>query len=87
MALKAGSLLGPYEVQSFLGAGGMGEVHKARDKRLDRIVAIKVLPSYLAGNPVARERLEREARAVSKLNHPHICTLHDVGEQGVIIHP
>ncbi len=81
MALTAGTKLGPYEIQSALGAGGMGEVYKARDTRLDRTVAIKVLPSDLADRPDLRERLEREARAVSSLNHPHICTLHDIGSQ------
>jgi len=77
MPLKAGFRLGPYEVQSFIGAGGTGEVHKALDTRLDRTVAIKVLSPYLAGNEAARERLEREAKVVSRLNHPHICTLYD----------
>ncbi len=71
--------LGVYEVTALLGAGGMGEVYKARDTRLDRSVAIKVLPADVAGDPLARERFEREARAVAALNHPHICTLHDVG--------
>jgi len=80
MALSAGARLGPYEIQSALGAGGMGEVYRARDTRLDRTVAIKVLPTHLAGDPEFRERFEREARAVAALNHPHICTLHDVGE-------
>ncbi len=80
MALTAGTKLGPYEIQSALGAGGMGEVYKARDTRLDRTVAIKVLPSDLADRPDLRERLEREARAVSSLNHPHICTLFDIGQ-------
>jgi serine/threonine-protein kinase len=81
MTLAAGSKLGPYEIQSPLGAGGMGEVYRARDTRLDRTVAIKVLPQHLADTPEARQRFEREARAVSALNHPHICTLHDVGSQ------
>ena len=81
MALIAGSRLGPYEIQYPLGAGGMGEVYKARDTRLDRTVAIKVLPSHVAADPDLRERFEREARAVAALNHPHICTLHDVGQQ------
>ncbi len=80
MALTAGSRLGPYEIVALLGAGGMGEVYKARDTRLDRTVAIKVLPSDLADRPDLRERLEREARAVSSLNHPHICTLFDIGQ-------
>ncbi len=81
MALTPGNKLGAYEIISFVGVGGMGEVYKARDTRLDRIVAIKVLAGHLAGNTAARERFEREARAVSALNHPHICTLFDVGEQ------
>src|SRR5207244_2108805 len=81
MALSAGARLGPYEIQAALGAGGMGEVYKARDTRLDRAVAIKVLPAHLSDDPDLRERLEREARAVAALNHPHICTLHDVGHQ------
>jgi Tol biopolymer transport system component len=81
MPLAAGSRLGPYEIVAPLGAGGMGEVYRARDTRLDRQVAIKVLPEDLAGSPEFRTRLEREARAASALNHPHICTLHDVGHQ------
>src|SRR4030095_4586801 len=79
--LKAGVRLGPYEVLAELGAGGMGEVYKARDTRLNRAVAIKVLPAHVASDPQLRERFEREARAVAALNHPHICALHDVGEQ------
>src|SRR5262249_10270847 len=79
-ALITGSRLGPYEIQSALGAGGMGEVYKARDTRLDRIVAIKVLPATLASDPQFRERFDREARAISQLDHPHICALYDVGE-------
>ncbi len=81
MTLTAGTKLGPYEILTHIGAGGMGEVYKARDTRLDRTVAIKVLPSHLADNPDLKQRFEREARAVSSLNHPHICTLYDVGEQ------
>ena len=73
--------LGPYEILSQIGAGGMGEVYKARDTRLDRIVAIKVLPAHLADRPDLRERFEREARTIAGLNHPHICTLHDIGRQ------
>jgi Tol biopolymer transport system component len=80
MSLAAGTRLGPYEVVSPLGAGGMGEVYKARDTRLDRTVAIKVLPESLAGDPGFRERFDREARAISQLDHPNICALHDVGE-------
>jgi tRNA A-37 threonylcarbamoyl transferase component Bud32/dipeptidyl aminopeptidase/acylaminoacyl peptidase len=81
MALTSGTKLGPYEIQSPLGAGGMGEVYRARDTRLDRSVAIKVLPSRLSDQAEARERFDREARAVSSLNHPHICHLYDVGSQ------
>ena len=73
--------LGPYEILGPIGAGGMGEVYLAKDTRLGRSVAIKVLPAHLAGNIERRQRLEREARAVSSLNHPHICTLHDIGHQ------
>jgi eukaryotic-like serine/threonine-protein kinase len=80
MGLKSGTKLGPYEVQSPLGAGGMGEVYRARDTRLDREVALKVLPANLSSDPSLRQRLEREAKAVSKLSHPNICTLHDIGE-------
>ena len=79
MRLEAGSRLGPYEIIGPLGAGGMGEVYRATDTRLDRAVAIKVLASELSDDPTLRQRFEREARAVSSLNHPHICTLHDVG--------
>ncbi len=81
MSLSTGSKLGSYEIVSPIGAGGMGEVYKAKDTRLDRTVAIKVLPSHLADNPDLKQRFEREARAVSSLNHPHICTLYDIGEQ------
>src|SRR6478736_3136100 len=82
MALAAGTRLGPYEITGTLGAGGMGEVYLARDTRLDRTVAIKVLPELLAGDSTFRARFDREARAISALNHPHICTLHDVGAEG-----
>jgi serine/threonine protein kinase/Tol biopolymer transport system component len=81
MVLSAGEKLGPYEVLSSIGAGGMGEVYKARDTRLDRTVAIKVLPEHIAKREDLRTRFEREARAVASLNHPHICTLHDIGNQ------
>ena len=81
MALASGTKLGPYEVQSPLGAGGMGEVYRARDIRLDRIVAIKVLASHLPSSPELKQRMEREARAISSLNHPHICHLYDIGSQ------
>ena len=80
MPLSPGTRLGPYEIQAPLGAGGMGEVYKARDTRLDRTVAIKVLPAHVADDPDLRERFEREAKTISSLNHPHICTLHDIGE-------
>jgi serine/threonine-protein kinase len=79
MPLSAGEKLGPYEILSAIGAGGMGEVYKARDTRLDRTVAIKVLPEHIARREDLRARFEREARAVASLNHPHICTLHDIG--------
>src|ERR1035441_4999090 len=81
MAIPAGRRLGPYEILSAIGAGGMGEVYKARDTRLDRIVAIKVLPTHLAGRSELRERFEREAKTIASLNHPHICTLYDTGHQ------
>lgn len=79
MPLAAGTRLGPYEVLGPIGAGGMGEVYKARDTRLDRTVAIKILPAELSADPERRTRLEREARAVAALSHPHICMLHDIG--------
>jgi eukaryotic-like serine/threonine-protein kinase len=82
MALTTGTKLGPYEILSPLGAGGMGEVYRARDTRLDRTVAIKVLNSQLVANAELRARFEREARIVSQLQHPHICVLHDVGSEG-----
>src|SRR6266853_971858 len=81
MALPPGTKLGPYEIVAQLGAGGMGEVYRARDTRLERDVAVKVLPASLASDANLRQRLEREAKAVSKLSHPHICTLHDIGHQ------
>jgi serine/threonine protein kinase/Tol biopolymer transport system component len=81
MALETGSQLGPYEIESPIGAGGMGEVYKARDTRLDRTVAIKVLPSEVSRDEALRQRLEREAKTISSLNHPNICTLHDIGRQ------
>jgi serine/threonine protein kinase len=81
MPLTSGARLGPYEIVAPLGAGGMGEVYRARDTRLDRIVAIKILPCHLADRAVLRERFEREARSIASLNHPHICTIHDVGHQ------
>jgi Tol biopolymer transport system component/tRNA A-37 threonylcarbamoyl transferase component Bud32 len=81
MSLASGTKLGPYEIESAIGAGGMGEVYRARDTRLDRLVAIKVLSSHLSSNPDLKLRFEREARAISALNHPNICSLHDVGSQ------
>ena len=81
MTLAAGSRLGPYEILSPLGSGGMGEVYKAKDTRLDREVAVKVLPEHLSSNAELRQRFEREAKAISALTHAHICTLHDVGNQ------
>jgi Tol biopolymer transport system component len=81
MSLTAGSRLGPYEIVGAIGAGGMGEVYKARDTRLDRTVAIKVLSPALAGDPAFRDRFQREAKTISSLEHPHICALYDVGHQ------
>src|SRR2546421_11207181 len=81
MALTSGTKLGPYEIQSPLGAGGMGEVYRAKDTRLDRTVAIKILPAQFSADPVRKQRFEREAKAISGLNHPHICVLYDVGQQ------
>jgi eukaryotic-like serine/threonine-protein kinase len=81
MPLEPGTKLGPYEVGEPLGAGGMGEVYRALDTRLDRTVAIKILPAHLSSDPVRRQRFEREAKTISSLNHPHICVLHDVGSQ------
>lgn len=78
-SVAAGSRLGPYEVVSRIGAGGMGEVFRARDTRLDRTVAIKILPAEFAENAELKVRFEREAKAISQINHPHICALHDVG--------
>mgnify|MGYP003693896757 CR=1 FL=1 len=82
MPLLPGARLGPYEVLGPLGAGGMGEVYRAKDTRLGRDVAVKILPAHLSQKPELRERFEREARAISSLNHPHICTLYDVGREG-----
>src|SRR5215813_6972444 len=82
MPLSTGARLGPYEILSPLGAGGMGEVYKARDTRLGRTVAVKVLPSHLSASAESRQRFEREARSISQLSHPYICALHDVGREG-----
>jgi tetratricopeptide (TPR) repeat protein len=81
MALTAGDRLGPYEIQSAIGAGGMGEVYRSLDTRLDRVVALKILPGGAAADPAFRERFNREARTISSLSHPNICALFDVGEQ------
>ena len=81
MPLTTGTRLGPYEIIAPIGAGGMGEVYSAKDTRLDRTVALKVLPPHLADAPEVRQRFEREARAVSSLNHPNICALYDIGRQ------
>jgi eukaryotic-like serine/threonine-protein kinase len=83
MGLTAGTKLGPYEIESPLGAGGMGEVYRARDMRLHRVVAIKILPAHLSGNAEAKHRFVREARAISLLNHPNICTLYDINLQNL----
>jgi serine/threonine protein kinase len=81
VSLSAGTRLGPYEILSPLGAGGTGEVYRARDTRLERTVAIKVLPLRLSASPESRQRFEREAKKISQLSHPHICALYDVGNQ------
>ena len=81
MPLAPGTKFGPYEIQWQLGSGGMGEVYRARDTRLERAVALKILPAQLSADPVRKQRFEREAKTISSLNHPHICTLHDVGSQ------
>jgi eukaryotic-like serine/threonine-protein kinase len=81
MPLVSGTKLGPYEIVGLLGAGGMGEVYRGRDTRLERTVAIKILPAHLSNDPVRKQRFEREAKTISSLNHPHICVLHDVGHQ------
>jgi serine/threonine protein kinase len=82
MTLAAGTRLGPYEVLSPIGAGGMGEVYRAKDTRLERTVAVKVLPQHLSASPEVRQRFEREAKTISQLSHPHICALYDVGREG-----
>src|SRR6201981_1432429 len=78
MALSLGTKLGPYEIVAPLGAGGMGEVYRARDTRLERSVALKILPAHFSNDPVRKQRFEREAKKISSLNHPHICVLHDI---------
>src|ERR1039457_2890370 len=84
MSLVSGTKLGPYEILSPLGAGGMGEVYRARDTRLERTVAVKILPTHMASSPEVRQRFEREAKTISQLSHPHICALYDVGREGEI---
>ena len=79
MSLSPGTRLGPFEIVSLLGVGGMGEVYKGRDTRLNRTVAIKMLPQQISNQPEFRQRFEREAQTIAALNHPHICTVHDVG--------
>src|SRR6476619_4382865 len=81
MSLAAGTRLGPYELVAAVGAGGMGEVYRAKDTRLDRTVAVKVLPEHLSSSPDSRQRFEREAKMISQLSHPHICALYAVGNQ------
>src|ERR1700745_1853988 len=81
MGLAAGTKLGPYEIVALIGARGMGEVYRAKDTRLERTVAIKILPAHLSSDPIRKQRFEREAKTISSLNHPHICVLHDVGSQ------
>src|ERR1700681_3109348 len=81
MPLSPGTHLGPYEITGPLGSGGMGEVYRARDTRLERTVAIKILPQELSNDPIRKQRFEREAKTISSLSHPHICVLHDVGSQ------
>src|SRR6266568_4982555 len=84
MVLVSGTRLGPYEITAALGAGGMGEVYRAIDTRLERAVAVKILPAHLSSDPIRKQRFEREAKAISTLNHPHICVLYDVGQQNGI---
>jgi eukaryotic-like serine/threonine-protein kinase len=81
MALSSGTMLGPYEIESALGAGGQCEVYRAHDTRLDRTVAVKILPSHLSSNPEAKQRFDREARTISGLSRPNVCHLYDVGSQ------
>ena len=81
MSLTPGTRLGPYEIVAAIGVGGMGEVYRARDTRLDRIVAVKVLPEHVAADPELRQRFEREAKTLAALSHPHICPVFDVRSQ------
>src|SRR5262245_20389891 len=85
MTLSPGTKLGPYEIVSAIGAGGMGQVYKARDTRLERIVAVEVLPPEWTADPLARQRFDREAQTVASLKHPHICVLHDVGPDFLVM--
>src|SRR5688572_31519520 len=85
MTVQAGTRFGPYEIVAPIGAGGMGEVYRARDTRLDRSVAVKILPGQFAGNEQLRTRFERVAKSISQLNHPNICMLHDVGENFLVM--
>src|SRR5579872_5606989 len=85
MPISSGTRLGPYEIVAPIGAGGMGEVYKARDTRLDRTVAVKVLPAEFASNAQFKVRFEREARTISQLSHPNICTLYDVGDNYLVM--
>ena len=87
MSLDSGTKLGPYEIVDAVGAGGMGEVYRANDTRLGRTVAIKVLPTHLTDRPEIKLRFEREARTISNLSHPNICTLHDIGSDNGIQPP
>src|SRR6188474_3747436 len=80
MTMETGARLGPYEILGPIGAGGMGEVYRAKDTRLGRDVAVKVLPAHMSSSAELRQRLDREAKTISQLSHPHICTLHDVGQ-------
>src|SRR5260370_40356307 len=81
MPIASGTKLGPFEIVEPLGIGGMGEVYRARDTRLGRDVAIKILPKEMSADPIRKQRFDREAKTISSLNHPHICVLHDVGSQ------
>src|SRR5438046_109782 len=83
-SLQSGFYLGPYEILSPIGAGGMGEVYKARDTRLNRFVAVKVLPEHISNNSDAKQRFEREAQTLASLSHPHICPVYDVGRQASV---
>ena len=81
MSISPGVRLGPYEIVAAIGAGGMGEVYRARDTRLERMVAVKVLPDHLSSSEELRQRFEREAKTISQLSHAHICALYDVGRE------